>query len=894
MDAMADPEVETVTLMTSAQVGKGLALSTKIPTPTGWVTMGDVRPGDRLYDENGAPCTVLGISEVKNLPCYRVVFSDGSEVVCDNEHLWAVDKSKNGKDEGQYVLGIQEIARTYKSGNRNNYAVPVAKAIAGSRQSLIIDPYLLGLWLGDDNTNGITISAHADDVDHYCRQITAAGHEVRTRVDKTCTTILVDPGYKRSWTGVGRFCMLLGTLGVRGNKHIPAAYLRAEWADRLALLQGIMDADGSICPTKGRCEITLSNDRLAADVCELLGTLGIKYTANEKVARCVANGQQIDCGMAWRMSFLVYSDVPVFRLPRKLSKMVARGEGVRRSSETDRRRIVSVEAVESVPTRCIKVDSPSSLFLCSEWFIPTHNTSCLINGMGYYIHHAPAPMLAIQPTLEMAEAFSKDKLAPVLRDTPVLRALVAEERSRVSANTIRHKQFPGGQLTIAGANSPTSLRMRSIKIVWADEIDAYPASAGEEGDPLKLARKRSQTYPDSKLIQSSTPTIKGLSRVSDEFERSDKCYLFVPCPDCGHSQHLVWENVHWTKGQPETAGYACENCGTLWSDGDVKRAVRLGEWRATAEFTGHRGFHIWQIYSPWSSLPEIIRDYEDAEGKSNELQVWWNTVLGLPWDGDERAQVTAEQLHARRTVYPAARLPERSAVVTAGVDVQGDRLEVLFQAFGADNESWVMDAMKIYGDPSTDPPWAELQQLLQVRIPHPCGLHLPLEAVAIDSGYLTQRVYDFSARNLSVGRRWYAIKGNPGEGKISWEQSKIRLKNGARLYLVGVDGLKTEIYSRLGQTEPGPNYIHFPEREPFELEWFEQLTVERIRTVYDTRGYGKREWYKPEHARNEALDLMVYSEAAHRSMNINHKERLAQMYRQRPTANAADVARLFM
>ena len=520
-------------------------------------------------------------------------------------------------------------------------------------------------------------------------------------------------------------------------------------------------------------------------------------------------------------------------------------------------------------------------------------TSTLLNGIGYHVHHAPCPMLLIQPTLDMAQAFSQDKLAPMINASPALFDRVADEKSRSSSNTIFYKAFPGGYLAIAGANSPTSLRMRSVRIVLADEIDAYPISIGEEGDPLKLAHKRTQTFFDAKLIVSSTPKVAGTSRIAAMYEESDQRKYYIPCPDCGHYQHLVWENVHWTKGQPDTAGYACEECGTLWADGDIKRALRHGEWRATQPFNGTAGFYIWQIYSPWSSLEEIVREYEASEGKPAERQVWVNTVLGLPWDGDERAGVTAEMLYQRREIYPAAKVPERACVLTAGVDVQGDRLECLIRAFGADNESWCLEHVKIYGDPSTDPPWAELEEVLRVRLPHPSGKELGIEATAIDSGYLTQRVYDFSSRHIQVGRRWYAIKGQPGEGRVAWEMSKVKLKGGNRLYLVGVDGLKTEIYSRLGVLVPGPNFIHFPEHEPFNEDWFHQLTVERIRTVYDPRGFPRREFYKPEGQRNEAFDLMVYTEAAHKSLNVDHKARLAHLYQRTKKTDMRELAQMF-
>lgn len=526
-------------------------------------------------------------------------------------------------------------------------------------------------------------------------------------------------------------------------------------------------------------------------------------------------------------------------------------------------------------------------------------TSFLLNGVGYHIHHRPAPMLLIQPTLEMAEAFTKDKLDPLIAASPVLSERVVAPGSRTSGNTQRYKRFPGGLLAMTGANSPTSLRMRSVKFVWADEIDAYPAVAGQEGDPLKLAAKRSQTFWDRKLICTSTPTIEGVSRIAARYAASDQRKFFVDCPDCGGEQFLVWERVHWQRKQPQTAAYACEHCGCLVSDAEIKAATQRGRWKATAPFTGIAGFWIWQAYSPWSSLEEIVAEFEETVGKPSEHQVFFNTTLGLTWNGDTAAQATVEELLARREAYPADKVPERACVLTAGVDVQGDRIEVLIKAYGAENQQWALETLVCHGNPAGDAPWDELKEILQLRIPHPSGRHLTIEAVAIDSGYMTQKVYDFSARNLAVGRRWYAIKGQAGEGKPAWTKSDVRLKGGARLYNVGVDGLKTELYARLAVREPGPNYIHFPKREPvdqdrFNEAWFEQLIVEKVRVVYDTKGFPKREWFKPEGARNEALDINVYADAAHKSLNINHKDRLATMYEKKATTSAADVAALFM
>lgn len=502
----------------------------------------------------------------------------------------------------------------------------------------------------------------------------------------------------------------------------------------------------------------------------------------------------------------------------------------------------------------------------------TGKSQILLNVAGYHIHHSPCPMMLIEPSLPMAEGFAKDKLDPLIAATPVI-------RDKITSNTILHKQFAGGSLTLIGANSAASLAMRSIKVVLADETDRYPPSVGEEGDPLLLAWKRTQSFRmhGAKLIAASTPKTKGTSRIDGLFELSDKRYYHVPCPHCDHEQKLVWEGVKWTAGKPETAEYLCESCGSLISDSQIKMAVKKGRWIAEAPFTGIAGFHIWQIYSPFSTLAEIVRDYEASEGKPAERQTWWNTVLGESWDASEAPGSDAATLFSRREKYPPNVCPRDAAAICASVDVQHDRLEVLIGAFGVGNECWLLDLVKLYGDTSTDAPWSRLEETLLRRFPHALnpGRTLPIEAAAIDSGFRTQKVYDFARKNMTIGRLWYAVKGLSGEGKVPWTQSKEKLKSGTRLYLVGIDDMKTEIYRRLG-FQPGVGFHHFREADCFDLDFFKQVVeAERVRVVHDTKGFPKREWWNPMRARNEGLDLLVYLEAVHRSLNIDHKARLA-------------------
>lgn len=522
-------------------------------------------------------------------------------------------------------------------------------------------------------------------------------------------------------------------------------------------------------------------------------------------------------------------------------------------------------------------------------------TAVELNGIGYYIHHSPAAMLRLDPTLEMAEAFSKDKLDPIIRSTPALAERVAGEKSRSSSNTIYHKQFPGGSLTITGANSPTSLRMRSVKIVWADEIDAYPASVGDEGDPIRLAYKRTQTFRSSgaKLVVASTPKLKGLSRIDSFFEQSDKRYYFIPCAECAEFQKLVWDNVLWDRGKPETAAYACPHCGSLMTDAAIKRQVKLGHWRASEPFNGHAGFHIWQIYSPWSSLEEIVKDYEEAKDRPNLLQTWWNVVLGEAWDGDEALGVEIPELMRRREPYAEDELPTGIAILTAGIDVQSDRLEMLVKGYGVKDEQWIVAYYVIHGDPTAEGVWRLLEEQLTRTYTLADGFRLRIEAAAVDSSYNTQRVYDFAARNWRMGRQWFAIKGVAGQGVVAWSRSKISLKGGAKLYLVGIDALKEEVYGRLTVEQPGPGYHHVPISDAFGQPFFEGLTAERVRTVYDTRGYPRREWFNPPGARNEPLDMSVYADAAHKSLNIDHAGRIANRSPKAKLEDVAAVAALF-
>jgi phage terminase large subunit GpA-like protein len=489
-------------------------------------------------------------------------------------------------------------------------------------------------------------------------------------------------------------------------------------------------------------------------------------------------------------------------------------------------------------------------------------TEILNNAIGFFISQDPSPMLVVQPTLDMAQTWSKDRLAPMLRDTPILAGLVKDPRSRDSGNTTLHKVFAGGHVTACGANSPSSLASRPVRVVFCDEVDRYPVSAGSEGDPVSLARKRATTFWNRKIFLCSTPTNKGASRIEASYEESDQRKFHICCPDCKHEQTLKWSQVKWDSDKPETAKYVCEECGSLWDDNQRAKAIKKGRWLASKPTGKIAGFHLSALYSPWSPLEDGVRDFLEAKKQPATLRVWVNTYLGESWeeDGDGVDDYSlSERAEDWGDIVPADGL-----ILTAGVDVQDDRLEAEIVAWGKDEESWSIAYKTIYGDPSGPLVWRDLDEFLYGVYEHEYGEEMAVRATCIDSGgHHTQAVYKYVSTREA--RRIFAIKGVGGEGKpMVGKPSKNNIGK-IKLFPVGVDTIKYELFSRLKITEHGAGYCHFPQgRDP---EYYKQLTAEKIATRYH-KGFARREFVKTR-TRNEALDVRVYAKAALALLNVN-------------------------
>lgn len=532
----------------------------------------------------------------------------------------------------------------------------------------------------------------------------------------------------------------------------------------------------------------------------------------------------------------------------------------------------------------------------------------LVNVACYFIHQDPASILFVQPKQDLAEDFSKERFGPTREATPVIQALIPDAKSRDSGVTITHKEYPGGTMDFVGANSPTDLASRPKRIVLSDEIDKYPPSAGPEGDPLSLAEERCSTFWNRKKIRCCSPTIKGFSRIGGEYDLSDQRRCFVACPACGVAQTLKWSQVQWDKDengnpQSETASYVCEHCGVFWSEADRVRALRsLAEvsdhgWRQTRPFRccgeeqtpvlwnehgrslcatcnkpvryeGHAGFHISKLYSTRHRLAEVAAEWLSSHKKPQKFKKFTNSALAEEWE-DHSEKVDSHLLaeRARKENWLALAAPAAILVVTCGVDVQADRVELELIGWGAQEESWSLDYRVIHGDPSAPALWSDLDEYLSRTVVLEDGRELRISATCVDSrGHSTDAVYKFTADKAS--RRIWAIAGLAGQTRPVWPKGGSRSKkSGAGLYfLVGVDAAKDTIFARLRVDVPGPGYCHFPaDREP---EWFDQLTSEIIVTK-TIGGYPTRVWEPKPNVRNEALDCRVYGFAALRSLFIN-------------------------
>jgi phage terminase large subunit GpA-like protein len=505
------------------------------------------------------------------------------------------------------------------------------------------------------------------------------------------------------------------------------------------------------------------------------------------------------------------------------------------------------------------------------WGAQMGKTELLLNAVGYFIHMNPSPMLAVYPTLDTARKWSTKKLAMMLRETPVLRGTVKDPRSRDSGNTVLSKDYSGGFLVIAGSNSAASLRQISCRVVLQDEVDSYEASAGTEGDPCLLADARASNFHDATLIKASTPTIKGASRIEKYFEDSDQRYWFCPCPHCETFHRLEWSQVSWPEAKTSEAVYVCKHCQKDIEDADRIKMILRGEWRATYPNRRVRGYHLSGLYRIMGKkrqfktyLHEFAENFLTAKDSGKQmLKVWVNTFLAETWE-DEGDKVEAEPLLARCELYGGDMLPEGVMVLTAAVDVQGDRLEVEVLGHGADGETWGIEYKVLAGSPEQRGVWDNLDKYIQRTWNHPLGSVLKIAATCIDSGFATSRVYEFC--KTRAANRVFPVKGSPVRGAPPIHKRSVKNQR-VLLWTLGTGAIKDTLFARLQIEEVGAGFQHFPNGYGYDEEYFKQLTAEEVRTKFQN-GFAIR-YYRKIRPRNEALDIRVYNMAALEILNPN-------------------------
>ncbi len=871
-----------VIVIKGTQLGFALDVKTLIPTANGWTTMKNIKVGDNIFDELGNIVKVTYVSPIYyNHKCYEVTFSDGSKIITDANHKWAVDRyvGSTFKRFEKIITNTEAMSFDFKHKNRNRYAIDVAKPLKINNKDVEIDPYLLGMWLSNGNSYNNRITVDKKVAQKYLEIL-------ESKNIKAKITDIHSKGNATEIVFYGIYPKIHKLIGAK--KHIPMRILRSNEKYRLELLQGLIDGDGHITKN-GYCEYYSASRKLINDVKELLLTLGLKPIIAEKKQKNknIINGREIhQSEVIYRITFKAYKSNKIAKL--KAYRLTDINNG--RPTETFRRRIIDVKQVLSVPVRCIEVNSKSHLYLASKNFIPTHNTEVGNNMIGYYIHIEPRAGGMWLPTDALAEKHAKKKLWKMVEETPVLKARVSERRKGGSASkessTILEWAFPGGSLSLAGSGSGSSFRSDSYSFAIKDDIDGFVDDVDGEGSPIELIDNRTDAFANRKIYENSTPTRANNSHIETEYEESDQREYYMPCPHCTpkdknkqNMENMVkfdFENFYFEydkesfKLLSKEIVMICPHCG-----GEIEEYQKtwMMDWDNGAKWIpnnpGHvnRGYKLSSLYSPlgWRSWKDIILEWLKAQSKmkigdTRLMKRWKNTRLAEVWE-DDYSKLDINFLKEKQEEYEKE-VPFGVYVLIASVDTQEDRLEILVEGFGLDDESWIVDREILFGDPALPDVWEDLDRfLLNQTYEHDNG-KMKIYATGIDSGgSKTKYVYQYCKPRY--GKRIYALKGaKPIEAPAVTKRDAKRSKYKTTFFMIGVNQLKDVVWSSLGITVPGPTYTHFPKNKKFNDDFFEQLISEKR----DNTGRWKKR--KPT-VRNEAFDLMVYTRATLEITGLN-------------------------
>ncbi len=499
------------------------------------------------------------------------------------------------------------------------------------------------------------------------------------------------------------------------------------------------------------------------------------------------------------------------------------------------------------------------------------------NMVGYCIDQDPGPILLIQPTIDDVKRYSEMRIAPMIRETRCLKRKVADPKSRDAANTKRQKSFPGGVLVMTGSNVAHDLSSMPIRYVFGDERDRWATSAGSEGDPWELAVARTRTFYNKKMVEVSTPTVKGASAIENSYNLGTMERWKTQCPHCGEYVEITFDNIRFEYDAAENGDkkifhiseifYVCPECGGISDEHTMKS--QPAKWVATVpEARKHhktRSFWLTAWVSPWATWESIILQFLQAGTDSAKLQVVYNTQFGELWE--ERGDMASEDdVMARREVYEAE-VPDGVLLLTCGVDTQDDRLEYEVVGHRRYGETWGIKKGVILGRPDTEEVWERLDEVLSHKYKFKSGVSLQISLTFIDEGgHFTQEV-----RQHCLARQYdhvFAIKGanRPDIPYTAPPKKQKIVVNGKVIgqvwvYEIGVNAGKQKIVDNLRVQSPGANYCHFPLRDDYGKQFFKQLMSEHL--AYVPKLKHPWQWQKiPGHERNEAFDIRNYNLAA--------------------------------
>lgn len=511
----------------------------------------------------------------------------------------------------------------------------------------------------------------------------------------------------------------------------------------------------------------------------------------------------------------------------------------------------------------------------------------LLNVIGYIIDQMPASILFIQPTIPDAQKFSRQRINPMIRDTPKLASKMEVEvekktsKKSKSTNTVLQKTFPGGILTMAGSNAPSALASIPSRYVIGDEVDRWALSAGKEGNPWQIATARQVTFYNAKAIRVSSPTIKGASEIEDAYYLGTQEVWCHCCPACNTYSQIVLANIHFDYDETtakdgkstyliKNVYWCCPECGAVFTQNEMRFAKQMWiEHNPDAYKSGRRSFRINSFASPWLPWSNICLQFLEAKDEPEKLKAFINTVLGESFEDREKIE-DPEIIYNRRETYEA-QLPDGVLVLTCGVDTQDNRLEYEIVGYGRYGESWGIEKGFIMGKPESDSKvWDVLDSIIDKSYKYKNGKALKISITFIDSGgHYTKEVYEYCYKRKY--KNVFAIKGKGG-ADIPYTQppSKIpigKTKNSKKfiyLYNIGVDSGKQQIMDRLKVQEAGPKYCHYPRNEEcgYDINYFNGLLSEAYVLKTDKTGHKKWTWEKLGSTRNEALDCRNYANAA--------------------------------